>query len=530
MLNHLPGMVLHWVVVLAEQVARFILDLCQAPHWTARDRLNKRVPLIIATILTVPLWSAQAHAGYPRWITSPPHERYAIVVVGMATAQTLEQGQRAAIMNAANQAAEYIGVTVSGGGISLRTMDEQRLEDEVRSSIERTPLKGGLVKEWYFETLAESFQVFVLVHYPLAEIENIKTRLTSEETERVTRYKMRIMRGESAWKEGAALKALRNFSGPLIDGRGSDNQALMMEARANILSLLQSFDMSIVSGDGQVIEPGKKQHSALIVSVSSRLEGARLPVEGVPVRFDWGGIRTKKTMSVLTDSAGEARLVFDGVGLSTGMQRITASLGMEDLLAGVGIKPGKVEDHALVAISEFKPPGVTLTLKVVPHPRPTRILLLIEESNMGRPSKESIVMQALSEALQQAGFRVIVEHEIGRTNIERLQTAFRKDRVWPLRPEIAHEADIALIGTAATEKGSENMGLVISSHATLFVRAVDLESGSVVAQKNILRLAGFGDTPELAGEKALIEAGVLAAESMVNQLSVLEEGDPNETH
>ena len=133
------------------------------------------------------------------------------------------------------------------------------------------------------------------------------------------------------------------------------------------------------------------------------------------------------------------------------------------------------------------------------------------------------MMQSISQALQQSGFRVVAAHEIGRINIERLQEAIRKELLWSIRPEISSQVQLLITGTASTRRGSTNMGLAISSHADAFIKAINIESGEVVAQKNLVSVAGFGETLELAGIRALEKAGKIAAEAVTGQLVLWEE-------
>jgi hypothetical protein len=495
------------------------------------QRDQRRPALIGSAVLTVLslLWIEQVSAEVPSWVKKPPRDRDAVVVVGVATARTLEIGQRAALLNAAAQVAEYLGITMEGTGTKVRTELELQLTEELKYSTDRVPLRGALIQEWYFQEASGGYEVFVLVHYPHAELEKTKSRLQAEKAERVTQARMKIRQGEASWKRGHVMEALQAFSEALGASRGADQIILESEARNQIIALLQSLEIAIASGDGQVIEPGGTIRTPLVVQVTSRMEGERYSVEGVPVQFSWGDQPLKTKGFIVTDSDGEAQFGLEHyrAKLSPGTHRIVAELDKEAILARIlpAVDAGK--PHNISEIGRFELPSVNFLLKVIPVFRTTRIIILVDESNLGQVSSESIVMQTLSESLQQAGFRVVADHEIGRTNIERLQEALRKEQLWPIRPELQQEADLVLTGTASTRKGTDNLGGVISSHADVFIRALDLKTGEVVAQENLMAQTGFGDNLELAGIRALQEAGRIVSKAIVDQLVLAEEAKTN---
>ena len=319
-------------------------------------------------------------------------------------------------------------------------------------------------------------------------------------------------------------EALRAFSSALQEAYVATHPMLQSEARNRITSLLQSLEISIVSGDGQEVKPGGRPQP-LAARVTSLTGGKEIPADGIPVRFSWVDSADKKTVSGITDANGEVRINPDQTGFagSVGIHSVLAEIDCEAIFTRFVSSTGPNESGEITDIRPADIPGVTFTLKVIPIPRNTRVLILVEESNMGNVNTESIMMQSISQALQQSGFRVVAAHEIGRINIERLQEAIRKELLWPIRPEISSQVQLVITGTASTRRGSTNMGLAISSHADAFIKAINIESGEVVAQKNLVSVAGFGETLELAGIRALEKAGKIAAEAVTGQLVLWEE-------
>lgn len=502
----------------------------------ARMRLRTiKMKILLSWLLSVCLvgfiFQTQGIAEVPAWVTSPPEvflkpskERDAITVVGVATARTLEESRQAAILDAARQVVEYIVTTLQVQGERIRTEVESRLKEEMKFSSERVLLRGGILKEWYFREIGGEHQSFVLVRYPRKEIEDVKSSIQAAQAELITRARMNIQKGDAAWKRGALMDALSSYSETLQAAYGANHAMLQSEARNRITSLLQSLEISIVSGDGQEVKPGGRQQT-LVAGVTTLNGGRQIPAAGIPVRFSLVGTEDKKSVSVIADSNGEARINPDQLGFrsSIGTYRVLTKIDYDTLFNRFLSPSASNEAVGAGGLMAAEIPGVSFTLKVIPVPRNTRVLILIDESNMGHVSTESIVLQLLSQALQQAGFRVVATHEIGRSNVERLQEAIRKDLLWPVRPELSSQVRLVISGTATTRRGSDNMGLAISSHADLFIKAIDLESGEVVAQKNLTSVAGFGERAELAGIRALEKAGGMVAGDIVNQLSLWEE-------
>ena len=73
------------------------------------------------------------------------------------------------------------------------------------------------------------------------------------------------------------------------------------------------------------------------------------------------------------------------------------------------------------------------------------------------------------------------------------------------------------------------MGLAISSHADAYIKVVNIESGDVAAQKNVVSVAGFGETLELAGIRALEKASTMVTQAIVDQLILWEEVQGHES-
>lgn len=477
----------------------------------ASGPFSRAVWTVTAALLCV---GVERTVAAPPWASTLPQDRKALYVLGVATAKTIEDAQRAALLNAAVQVAEHIEVTVGGSGTRLRTELEQRLTEELTFASEQVPLTGGLVQKWHFEDAAEGTRAFVLVRYPRAGIEEAITAIKAERAERIARGRQQLQRGDRAWDRGRFDVAFDALSGLLGSEQGTEARKLEADARERLTALLSGLDVTVVSGDGQVVDPTQELPSTLVVRVVSHRNGEVIPMSGVPIRFarESGGT---VVASVLTDEAGEA-WVRPGA-LDTGRHRILAEIAQAALSE-------RLAQHAPnEALPIIHAPGVVLGITVVAVQRQTRVVIVIRESHLGQASAESIVAETLSERLAKSGYRVVAEHEIGRTNLEHLESALNGSQFYPLSAVLAREADVVVAGTADTRPGSENMGWTFSTHASVSVRAIDLRTGEVVAQQNVTGRVGFGESYERAGIRALEGAGRDVAQAVVDQLVLRDE-------
>ena len=88
-----------------------------------RNKQRMKILLILfqSIVLIGLIFQNKTLAAVPSWVTSPPKEKDAIVVVGVATAITLEEARQAAILDAARQVGEYIATTLQVRGERVRT-------------------------------------------------------------------------------------------------------------------------------------------------------------------------------------------------------------------------------------------------------------------------------------------------------------------------------------------------------------------------------------------------------------------------
>lgn len=66
---------------------------------------------------------------------------------------------------------------------------------------------------------------------------------------------------------------------------------------------------------------------------------------------------------------------------------------------------------------------------------------------------------------------------------------------------------------------------MISSLADAYIKVISLKNGEVIAQKNKIGIAGFGQTQEQAGINALKRVSTLIADSIIEQMQRIQPVD-----
>ncbi|MBI3609973.1 MAG: hypothetical protein HY204_04615 [Nitrospirae bacterium] len=457
----------------------------------------------------------------PAWVPRPPQPGDTVAVVGVATASTLEEGQKKALLNAAGQVLEYLGITLREEGKKIRSEVETRLLEEMTFFSDRAFLQGGLLQKWCFRSGPKGYEVFVLVHYPLAMVEEAKDRMDAQKRAGAAQFGMEMREGDRSISDGKFVDAMRHYANAYRSAGELSGLYLEKEVMDRMTSLLDNLRVIRLSGDEASTEGDSPVD--FFVQVMEAVEGEGIPMEGVPVRFYREGQPEPVLAEIDTDFSGKARLDLGHFkkSLPAGVHHILAELNVEKMAAyfpEINMLDRNGRNSLRAVFSIKKPPSFT-------H---SPLLILVEESLLGKASEESIVGQTLSEKLMGLGFRVISEHEIGRNAVERLRVALQKENLWPVRPELRHGTRLVVTGTASGRKSGNNLGMVLSSQVDVYIRVVDLETGEVVAQKNSVALAGFGGSYEQAAIQGLKDAARQVSDAIGEQLLLWEEGRNHE--
>ncbi len=164
------------------------------------------------------------------------------------------------------------------------------------------------------------------------------------------------------------------------------------------------------------------------------------------------------------------------------------------------VKAGEVKDKLESLVSELA------------------LVVLIPEQNLGQPTAQPIVENEIVSRLEEAGYRVL--------DYATLQKLAKRDQVAALLrgdEQAAREiglkflSNLIVIGQATTRFSQNNQG-IISAYARVTARAIESETGRIIANVSLEQVRGFGRSAETAGETALGNAKKAAAEQLAQKL------------
>jgi hypothetical protein len=140
------------------------------------------------------------------------------------------------------------------------------------------------------------------------------------------------------------------------------------------------------------------------------------------------------------------------------------------------------------------------------------LVVLIPEQNLGTPSGQPIVENEIVSRLVEAGYRVLDFATVQKlTKRDQMAALLRGDE------QVAREIGLKFLSNLIVIGQATNQG-ILSAHARVTARAIESETGRVVANVSLDQIRGFGGSPEAAGERALVNAAKPSAERLLQAL------------
>lgn len=459
------------------------------------------------------------------WIdTIPIHDSEYLYFVGIKTgAPTLEEGKRSAVKAAIAELVEYFEVNLQSKYLESTTTLETRILLEIEAVSKSVSIKEAGLKDWQFEKTDKGvFDVYVLIQYPRAAFEAEKRRIQTERHEKKMQIKKAIEDGQKAELNGDISAAYSFYVFALKLSKDTGDELPRTEALAYLREMMSSIRLDPVSGDGQTAEPFKGLKESLIVKLSLDKKERAVPIPRISIDYSFIAGEGDIAATALTDRNGLADCKVSAIRGLDKNYRVEAALNTGQLFPIPSGLSKEDTDPILNYIELLKSKKATFNFISAKAKKDVRVVILVDEENLGRPSVESIVGNELSAMLVDAGYRVIADHEIGKTNMDKLKAAISRDDFFSLKSIFYQMADMVVTGTVKTREGSKNMGMAISSNADAYIRAINLKTGEVIAQKNITGIAGFGDSKERAGINALRKAGQKMAEGIIEGMAQIQ--------
>ncbi len=146
------------------------------------------------------------------------------------------------------------------------------------------------------------------------------------------------------------------------------------------------------------------------------------------------------------------------------------------------------------------------------------LVVLIPEQNLGTPSGQPIVENEIVSRLVEAGYRVLDFATVQKlTKRDQMAALLRGDEQVAREIGLKFLSNLIVIGQATSRFSQNNQG-ILSAHARVTARAIESETGRVVANVSLDQIRGFGGSPEAAGERALVNAAKPSAERLLQAL------------
>jgi len=459
-------------------------------------------------------------AKRPGWIMEVPKDKQYIYAVGMKTAAfSLEEGKRSAVQQAVTELVEHFELQSRVRYQERKTELETKVMDEIQSLSGDVKIRGSLISEWHFEKTNEGkYDVYILLRYPREELERERARQRNEAARKISQIQRALSNGENAEVNGNLTEAMNSYLTAVKLAAIFEDTALHSSAHEMLNQLVTGIQIRVVSGNDQTIDMSRKIDYQLVAKTVLKKGGYEIPLSDLPVKFSFPNDKGIEALSIKSDQDGMAIFRIPRLPTATKDYRVQATIDVDqmfiipsDLSKSDQKSVRHLADHLRSKSSDF-------TFHTFVVRKDLKVIVLIDEKNHGVSMRESITGNEISKRLFDAGYQVIADQDIGKTNIERLKIAIQKDELFSLNKTIYGMVDVVVTGTCNTREGTHNSGVVISSHADGFIKAVDLRNGSVVAQKNALDTVGFGETEEQAGINALKKLGTSISEEIVGQL------------
>jgi len=147
------------------------------------------------------------------------------------------------------------------------------------------------------------------------------------------------------------------------------------------------------------------------------------------------------------------------------------------------------------------------------------MVVMIQETNLGRPHAPPIVENALVTKLVESGYRVADPGQVLKLREQERMKALLDNDLDAIRGIAGRFlATVLVMGRASTEQSQVTEGIV-SVRGRVAVRAVEAETGRILLNRDIGEVRGFDLAADRAGQKALRNAAEAAGDYVLQQLN-----------
>ena len=258
----------------------------------------------------------------PQWVLGKEHPTFPMshYVVGRGISK---ENSVSAAENARTDLAKTIKVNIRSKMMDFSTNRWTQIESVVESEVEAV-LEGVEIRDGWFDESKKNYYAYAVMNRNIAS-QNIRNQIKLA-AERLNWYldagakavkKNDIVSALSAFSSGymespglQSLTAMLNVIDQKIDGTKKTYHApkqLMFEANAR--NLLDNISIAIISGNNQTVRLSQVPTEPLILKLFLHKGLADIPLEGIPVQFEYANGAGLLDEDVLTDDQGIARSV-----------------------------------------------------------------------------------------------------------------------------------------------------------------------------------------------------------------------------
>ena len=440
----------------------------------------------------------------PDWITrEPASDAEYHYFRGIRTdAPSLEAGETDARQNALASIVQFLGLRVTVDYQRLRTEEQTRIADAIRS-VGGADLFGTRLSEMFYRRwrvidggeVHDKYDVYLIVRFPRESVDRIKTN-QQERLQAISRL-VGNPAGEPSDPSGfyaqissisQALRALTDLNQSVLITTETEGQAQQLKALATtkLLRLVGSARLSLTPPAARI---ATGRHNPPLVFSCLATNDRGVPIPNLPLRLSVGD----SSQVVWSNASGVAEVIRSEIHSTNGRFLFSAQLDLP------------VDVRSLPDIARTVP-SVSSSLEVVPRTETIRLLVVVDEWHNRRSPSRRTAEERLIAALRERGFTVVSAAEFPRNEI---------GNPWSNQSDafdLARKSHSDFLVWGSVETGEATLvpysTSLYATSATAQIRAIDAVSQNVMATvvlpDGVMRdTRGFGNTPERAAEEAV---------------------------
>jgi hypothetical protein len=284
----------------------------------------------------------------PQWVIGKEHPEYPIrnFIVGRGMSK---QNSISAAENARTDLAKSIKVNIRSKMMDLSTNHWTKIQSVVESEVQAV-LEGVEIRDGWFDSSTKNYYAYAVMDRKLAS-QRLKNRIQIEED----RLNWFLIEGTNSVDKNDIASALSLFTTGYKHARSLESLIAMRniinkknEKKENIQfpsqqifenkakNILRGISLSIESGDRQSVQLSKIPDNPLKVKIIWTKNLSRVPLVGIPVKFEYSNGAGILDENILTDNDGVAKSTIKRIiSYNEINHKVSVGLNLKKLLPGI---------------------------------------------------------------------------------------------------------------------------------------------------------------------------------------------------